>query len=112
MSRAVVDDWFAAFREKDTSKLRLADDFVHASPFGEIHGARAYRELVEENADAFFGASIDIEVVLECGGKYAVRYLVNGSPACDCFEVRDGQIARIYSYYHVGNPPPQYDEWD
>lgn len=112
MSRHVVDDWFAAFRERDTSKLRLADDFVHASPFGEIHGATAYLDLVEGNSEAFFSAAIEIEDLLECGDKYAVRYLVNGSPACDCFQIRDGVIVRIDSYYHVGPPPPQYDEWN
>lgn len=105
MSRKVVDAWFDAFRAKDISKLELAEDFVHTSPFGEIKGRQAYLDLVGENAEAFFSPTLEILDVFECGDRYAVRYLVDGNPACDCFYVRDGQIAKIYSYYHVGEKP-------
>ncbi len=105
MNRKVVDAWFHAFHTKDISLLQLADDFVHASPFGEIWGREAYLDLVRANPEAFFSPAIDILDVLEDGDKFAVRYLVNGNPACDCIYVRGGQISKIYSYYHYGEKP-------
>lgn len=105
MGREVVDGWFAAYREKDISKLELAEDFVHSSPFGEISGRQSYLDLVRANEEAFFSPAIEILDVLECGDKFAVRYLLNDNPACDCFYVVDGQILRIFSYYHVGEKP-------
>lgn len=105
MSRKLADSWLDAFRSKDISKLKLAEDFVHTSPYGEIRGRDAYLDLVRSNPGAFFSPTIEILDVFECGDKFAVRYLVNGNPACDCIYVRDGQISKIYSYYHVGKRP-------
>jgi hypothetical protein len=105
MSRKIVDDWFDAFRQRDISKLKLAEDFVHTSPYGQIKGRQTYLNLVKENEEAFFSPKLDILDIFECGPKYAVRYLVNGNPACDCIYVRDGQISKIFSYYHVGKKP-------
>jgi len=109
MSRKLVDAWFDAFREKDISKLKLAEDFVHTSPFGEIRGRQTYLDMVKENAEAFFSPMIEIIDVFECGDKFAVRYLVDKNPACDCIYVQDGQISKIYAYYHVGEKPVLYD---
>ena len=111
MNRQIVDDWFAAFREKDISKLNLAADFLHSSPYGVIEGSQVYLDLVRENSEAFFSPRIDLLDVIEDGDSFAVRYLVNENPACDCIYVRDGQISEIYSYYHVGEKPALYDAW-
>lgn len=105
MSRKLVDAWFDAFRDKDISKLELAEDFVHMSPYGAIKGRKAYLDLVRENPEAFFSPVIKILDVIEGSDKFAVRYLVDENPACDCIYVRNGQIAEIYSYYHVGKKP-------
>lgn len=105
MSREIADAWFAAFRERDISKLKLAQEFVHRSPFGEIRGRQAYLDLVTENSEAFFGPTIKILDVIEGGDRFAFRYLVDERPACDCIYVRDGEISEIYSYYHVGEKP-------
>ncbi|MBV7337459.1 nuclear transport factor 2 family protein [Chloroflexi bacterium TSY] len=105
MNRKLVDAWFDAFRNKDISQLELAEDFVHTSPFGKIRGRQAYLNLVQENAEAFFGPTIEILDVLECGDKFAVRYLLDENPSCDCIYIRDGQIAEIFSYYHYGEKP-------
>lgn len=110
MNREIVDAWFDAFREEDISKLKLAEDFVHSSPFGQIKGRDAYLDMVRANAEAFFSPTIEILDVIEGGDRFAVRYLVDENPACDCIYVRDGQIAEIYSYYHVGEKPVMYDE--
>jgi hypothetical protein len=111
VNRKLVDDWFAAFRDKDISKLQLAEDFVHTSPYGEIRGRQVYLDLVRENSEAFFAPQIKILDVIEGGDRFAVRYLVNENPACDCVYIRNGQISEIYSYYHVGEKPELYDEW-
>lgn len=111
MSRNLVDAWFEAFREKDISKLELAEDFVHTSPFGEIKGRQVYLDLVRENSEAFFSPTIKILDVFESGDKFAVRYLVDENPACDCIYIQDGQISKIFSYYHVGEKPDLYNTW-
>lgn len=111
MNSKLANAWFDAFRDRDISKLQLADDFVHTSPYGEIRGREAYLNLVRENSEAFFGPTIEILDVIEDGDKAAVRYLVNGNAACDCIYVRDGLVSEIYSYYHVGEKPLLYDEW-
>lgn len=111
MSKKLVEAWFGAFREKDISKLEstLAEEFVHTSPYGEIKGRQAYLDLVRENSEAFFSPTIQILDVFESGDKSAVRYLVDSNPACDCIYGRNGQISKIYSYYHVGKKPILYD---
>lgn len=76
--------WFDAFHARDLSRLILAEDFVHSSPFGEIKGREAYLNMVRENPEAFFRPTVEIVDVLDSGDKFAVRYLVNGNPACDC----------------------------
>ena len=105
MSRKLVDSWFDAFRKRDITLLQLAEDFVHTSPFGEIKGRQVYLDLVRENEEAFFSPTLEILDVIGDGEKFAVRYLVNKNPACDCIYVQDGQISKIYSYYHVGKKP-------
>jgi hypothetical protein len=111
VNRELVDNWFDAFRDRDISKLELAEDFVHRSPFGEVRGRQVYLDLVRENSEAFFGPTITILDVIEGGDRFAVRYLVNENSACDCIYVRNGQISEIYSYYHVGEKPTSYDDW-
>lgn len=105
MSSNLAEAWFDAFRNKDLSELELAEDFVHTSPYGEIKGRKAYLDMVRENSEAFFSPVIEILDVFECGDKFAVRYLVDKNPACDCIYVRNDQISKIYSYYHVGKKP-------
>ena len=55
---------------------------------------RAGRELGVERVD-----------FLDCGDRFAVRYIVGDMPACDIIYVRDGQIAKVFSYYHYGEKP-------
>ena len=105
MTADMASAWFRAFEKRDLSTLRLAEDFVHSSPYGDIEGRQTYLNLVESNQDAFFSPVIEILDIIGGGNSWAVRYLVNGNPACDCIYVRDGEIARIHSYYHVGKKP-------
>lgn len=107
MPKSIADQWFDPFRSGDLDGLaaQLADEFVHASPFGEIEGKKAYIDLVAENQEAFFDQSIEIVDVIEAGDKAAVRYKVSGRPACDCIYVKQGKIVAIHAYYHLGEEP-------
>ena len=113
MNRKVVDGWYEAFRSKDMSKVRLAKDFVHTSPFGEIKGRDVYLDMVEANAGVFFSKKIDIIDVIDGGDKFAVRYRVNQMPVCEVIHVRNGEILRIDAYYHIGEKPviPALSRW-
>jgi hypothetical protein len=82
VSRKIADAWLDAFRKKDVSKLELADDFVYTSPLGEIRGKQVYLDLVRDNSEAFFSKTIKTVDVFDCGDKFAVRYLVDDTPAC------------------------------
>lgn len=107
MSNATVDAWFGAFWQKDVDKLEsvLADQFAHSSPFGVIESRKAYIELVRANPEAFFSPEIEIQDIIDSGHKVAVRYLINGNPACDCIYTSGGIITTIFSYYHHGPKP-------
>ena len=104
-NRKLVEDWFGAFEAKDVSMLGLAKDFVHSSPFGEIEGRESYLKLIEDNKEAFFANKIEVLDIIEDGEKLCARYTVGGRPACDFFYIEKGKIAKIYSYYHFGEPP-------
>ena len=103
----LVDNWFGAFRNKDIAQLErtLAEEFVHSSPFGAIKSRQAYIDLVKANPKAFFSPTIKILDLFDCGDKFAVRYLVDENPACDCIYAQNGQITEIFSYYHYGERP-------
>jgi hypothetical protein len=113
VGRELVDAWLDAFRSKDISKLKLAEGFIHTSPFGEIRGREVYLDMVRENYDAFFSKTIEVVDVIGSGNKFAVRYQVDDAPACDCIYVEDGQISKICSYYHFGDRPvlPALSRW-
>ena len=105
MNREIAESWLVAFQAKDISLLQLADDFVHTSPFGEVRGKDVYLELIRANEDAFFENSIDVIDFLDCGDRFAVRYVVGEMRACDVIYVRDERIAEVHSYYHFGERP-------
>ena len=113
MSKELLEAWFDAFRTKDISKLKLAEDFVHTSPFGEIKGRDTYLNMVRENADTFFSKTITIQEIFDCGDRFAVRYLVDDFPACECIYVDNGEISKIVAYYHFGEKPvlPELTRW-
>ncbi len=105
MSREVAELWLAAFQQKDISLLKLAEEFVHTSPFGEIHGRDEYLELVKANEEAFFSNEIEVVDFVGNQGRYVVRYIVGDMPACDWIYVDENRIVAVYSYYHYGAPP-------
>lgn len=107
-NKKIAEDWFGAFQTKDISKLKLAVDFVHISPFGEVNGRETYLNLIKESPEAFFSSEIKIIDIFDCEDKFSIRYLVDDRPACDCIYIENGEIKKIYSYYHFGEKP-QYE---
>ena len=103
--RMIADGWLNAFINKDVSRLVLADDFVHASPFGKVHGREAYLGMVRANEEAFFSQPIEIQDVFDCGDKFVYRYMVGDMEACDCIYITNDEITEIFSYYHFGEKP-------
>ena len=83
----------------------MSEDFTHSSPFGVIEGRDASLVTVRENAEVFFSPQLEVIDVIKGDGKYAVQYLVNGNPTCDCIYAPKGEISKIYSYYHYGEKP-------
>ncbi len=104
-NRQIAESWLQAFRQRDLSGLALAEDFVHTSPYGEIQGRQAYLDLVRQYEEAFFRSTLQVQDLFGSGEKYAVRYLVDGNPACDCIYIQEGRIWKIFSYYHLGEKP-------
>ncbi|TYC64722.1 isopropylmalate/homocitrate/citramalate synthase [Stappia sp. BW2] len=122
-SRFLIDTYFAAFNAGDTKKMEslVTDDLIHDVNQGErrvgkdkfwsfnVHMTRCYKERLS-----------DIELfVNEDGTRAAAEFIVHGSyigsdndlppangqtyklPAGSFFEIRDGQIARITTYYNL-----------
>lgn len=61
--------------------------------------------MVRENAEVFFSPQLEVIDVIEGDGKYAVQYLVNGNPACDCIYAPKGEISKIHFYCQYGEKP-------
>lgn len=122
-SRFLIDTYFAAFNAGDTKKMEslVTDDLIHDVNQGErrvgkdkfwsfnVHMTRCYKERLTE-----------IELfVNEDGTRAAAEFIVNGTyidtdsglpeakgqtyklPAGSFFEIRDGHIARITTYYNL-----------
>ena len=105
MSLQVAQTWLEAFQQKDISLLRLAENFVHISPFGEVVGRDDYLELVKANEEAFFSNPIQVEDFVGEGQRFVVRYVVGDMPATDWIYVSESEIERVISYYHFGDSP-------
>ncbi|MEM5585292.1 ketosteroid isomerase-related protein [Roseibium sp. AS2] len=124
-SRFLIDTYFAAFNAGDSQKMEslVAEDLVHDVNQGErrvgkdkfwsfnVHMSRCYKERLSEI----------VLLVTEDGTRAAAEFIVNGTyidtdnglpeahgqtyklPAGSFFEIRDGHIARITTYYNLQN---------
>jgi len=122
-SHLLIDMYFAAFNAGDTKKMEslVAEDLVHdvnqgARRIGKdafwsfnVHMTRCYRERLTDI----------VLFVNEDGTRAAAEFIVQGTyiatdeglpeangqtyklPAGSFFEVRDGKIARITTYYNL-----------
>ncbi|QDG76559.1 ketosteroid isomerase-related protein [Labrenzia sp. PHM005] len=122
-SQLLIDTYFAAFNAGDTHKMEdlVADDVIHDVNQGErrtgkdkfwsfnVHMAKCYKERLT-----------DIELfVNDAGTRAAAEFIVHGTyiatdeglpeadgqtynlPAGSFFEIKDGKIARITTYYNL-----------
>ena len=122
-TRALIETYFAAFNAGDTDKMAslVTEDLAHDVNQGErregreafrafnAHMTRCYREELSEM----------VIFVAEGGARAAAEFIVSGTylitdeglpeakgqtyrlPAGSFFEIRDGQIARITTYYNL-----------
>jgi steroid delta-isomerase-like uncharacterized protein len=124
-SRYLIDTYFAAFNAGDTKKMEslVTEDLIHDVNQGErrvgkdkfwsfnVHMTRCYKERLSDI----------VLFVNDDGTRAAAEFVVNGTyidsdeglppangqtyklPAGSFFEIRDGQIARITTYYNLQN---------
>ncbi|MCX2721720.1 ketosteroid isomerase-related protein [Roseibium salinum] len=122
-SRFLIDTYLAAFNAGDTKKMEslVAEDLVHDVNQGRrrvgkdkfwsfnVHMSRCYKERLSDI----------VLFVNEDGTRAAAEYVVHGTylttdeglppangqtykvPAGSFFEIRDGKIARITTYYNL-----------
>lgn len=122
-SQLLIDTYFAAFNAGDTHKMEdlVAEDVIHDVNQGErrigkdkfwsfnVHMAKCYKERLSDI----------VLFVNDAGTRAAAEFIVHGTyigtdeglpdangqtytlPAGSFFEVKDGKIARITTYYNL-----------
>ncbi len=104
--KTLVKTWFEKWQEGDFLHLPISENFTHTSPFGTIEGKEAYLSLVKANKDKFLGYRFEIHDEIFDKDRACVRYTaVQGNFKLDVSEwhfVKNGLIAAIISYYHIG----------
>ena len=102
----IVDCWFEKWEEGQYLDLPITKDFLHISPFGTIKSKRTYLELVKSNPDKFLGYRFKRQDEIYGHDKACVRYkAIQGEFHLDVTEwyyFAKGLIAKIVSYYHIG----------
>ncbi|MEZ4794773.1 MAG: nuclear transport factor 2 family protein [Flavobacteriaceae bacterium] len=103
----LVETWFALWESGHYEALPLAEDFTHTSPFGTIEGKQAYLDLVRQNEEKFLGQTFELNDALYGIDRACVRYTARqGSDfslvVSEWHYVKDGLIAHIVAYYHIG----------
>ena len=105
-TKEAVAQWFAAWEKGDLTRLPITRDFCHTSPFGTIEGKSTYLDLVEKNRDKFLGYHFDLHDALYGEDHACVRYTaMQGDFSLDVSEwyyMKEGLIAQIIAYYHIG----------
>lgn len=94
--------WLRAWDTGDLSLLRLAEDFVHTSPFGRIEGREEYLRIVEPMSKKST-VGITVTDVIEAEDRAAIAYELETTAgvvqACDWIFVEDGLIREVRAYY-------------
>lgn len=122
-SRDVIDAYYSAFNAADTDAMMalLTDDVVHDVNQGERRiGKDAFAEFSAHMTRCYREQLTDITIMTEPGGtRAAAEFVVNGTyvatdeglpeanmqtyrlPAGAFFELRDGKISRVTTYYNL-----------
>ncbi|WP_147296628.1 nuclear transport factor 2 family protein [Flagellimonas nanhaiensis] len=106
--RDLVRQWFKKWENGDYLNLPIAENFKHTSPFGTIHGKKAYLDLVKENEDKFLGQTFDIHDEVYGEDKACVRYTAKQGKdfsldVSEWYYVKDDLIEAIIAHYHIGD---------
>jgi SnoaL-like domain len=109
--RTWVRQWFDCWEDGDYHDIPVTDDFIHTSPYGTIRGREAYIGLVDANRDDFLGYRFEVLDEIHTEDIACVRYAARSGDftleASEWFFAGDGGIARIISYFDVGQVPPE-----
>lgn len=122
-TRALLDTYFAAFNAGDTGKMieLVADDVMHDVNQGERRiGKDAFTAFNQHMTKCYKERLSDIQVFAsDDGARGSAEFIVHGTylasdeglppaqgqtyelPAGSFFEIRDGKIARITTYYNL-----------
>lgn len=122
-SRDVIDAYYSAFNAADTDAMMalLTDDVVHDVNQGERRiGKDAFAEFSAHMTRCYREQLTNITIMTETSGtRAAAEFVVNGTyvatdeglpeanmqtyrlPAGAFFELRDGKISRVTTYYNL-----------
>ncbi|WP_417670073.1 ketosteroid isomerase-related protein [Roseibium sp.] len=122
-TRSLIEAYYAAFNAGDTNKMLslVTDDIAHDVNQGERRSGKALFEAFNAHMTRCYKEELT-DVVLfvnDEGARAAAEFIVNGCylvtdeglpeaagqtyrlPAGTFFEVRDGKISRITTYYNL-----------
>ncbi|WP_425089930.1 ketosteroid isomerase-related protein [Stappia sp.] len=122
-TRALIETYFAAFNAGDTDKMAslVTEDLAHDVNQGERRGGREAFRAFNAHMTRCYREELSQMVIFvaEGGARAAAEFIVSGTylvtdeglpeakgqtyrlPAGSFFEIRDGQIARITTYYNL-----------
>lgn len=106
-AKILVKKWFESWTEGDFHSLPVSDTFKHTSPFGTIHGKKAYLDLIEANRDKFLGYYFKIHDEIYGDDRASVRYTGQQGndfslDVSEWYYFKNGLIEEIIAYYHIG----------
>lgn len=117
----VIEHYFAAFNAGDIDGMLacLSDDIAHHVNEGNIRvGKDKFRAFCEHMSESYREELTDM-VIFENGARGAAEYVVNGTylktdeglpkatgqtyklPAGSFFDLKDGKISRVTTYYNL-----------
>ncbi len=122
-TRALLDAYYAAFNAGDTAKMLslVTDDIAHDVNQGQRRsGKELFREFNDHMTRCYREELTDMVIfVADEGRRAAAEFIVNGTylatdeglpeaagqtyrlPAGTFFDIRDGKIARVTTYYNL-----------
>lgn len=121
----IIDTYFAAFNAGDTTGMLacLSDDIAHHVNEGQIRiGKEKFSAFCDHMSRCYREELTDIVVFISPDGtRAAAEFIVNGTyletdsglpeakgqryrlPAGSFFDLRDGQISRVTTYYNLAD---------
>ncbi|MCE8007120.1 ketosteroid isomerase-related protein [Aestuariivita sp.] len=120
---AVVDRYFAAFNAADVAGMLdcLTDDVAHHVNEGKVRVGKELFERFCMHMRGTYREELTDMVIFQTGDRAAAEYIVNGTylktddglpeakgqtyclPAGSFFDLRDGRISRVTTYYNLAD---------